>query len=158
MAIISAIRVTVVSCPRPDYQTDDHQLNIYTRNWLWISRLTVSYRHKVYYVQSAAPPLADISIIRVHIALVLAQLVMPEHWSFSRAGLIFRNKVKFYCRHSAFKYTADPTYRYCSGTTLAMWTGPYLIDIIRTSVNIHSRASNYDACFLFLLRFCHDVL
>ena len=50
---------------------------------------------------------------------------LPEHWSFSRAGLVFRNKVKFYCRHRAFTYTADPTYRYCSGTTMAMWTRPY---------------------------------
>ena len=30
-------------------------------------------------VQSAAPPLADISIIRVHIVLVPAQIVVPEH-------------------------------------------------------------------------------
>ena len=87
-------------------------------DWLCI------HMHNVYDVQSAAPPLVDISINRVHIALVPAQLVVPEHWSFSRAGLVFRNKVKFYCRHSAFTYTADPTYRYCSGTTMAMWTRP----------------------------------
>ena len=30
-------------------------------------------------IESAAPPLADISIGRVHTALVPAQLVMPEH-------------------------------------------------------------------------------
>ena len=35
--------------------------------------------HKVYDVQSAAPPLADISIIRVHIALVPAQIVVPRN-------------------------------------------------------------------------------
>ena len=93
-------------------------------DWLCI------HMHNVYDVQSAAPPLVDISINRVHIALVPAQLVVPEHWSFSRAGLVFRNKVKFYCRHSAFTYTADPTYRYCSGTTMAMWTRPYLVSNI----------------------------
>ena len=35
--------------------------------------------HNVYDVQSAAPPLVDISINRVHIVLVPAQLVVPEH-------------------------------------------------------------------------------
>ena len=37
------------------------------------------YEHNGYDVQSAAPPLADISISRVHIALVPAKLVVPEH-------------------------------------------------------------------------------
>ena len=40
-------------------------------------------------VQSAAPPLDDISIGRVHTAHVRAKLFKPEHWSFSRAGLVF---------------------------------------------------------------------
>ena len=42
-------------------------------DWLCI------HMHNVYDVQSAAPPLVDISINRVHIALVPAQLVVPEH-------------------------------------------------------------------------------
>ena len=44
-----------------------------------MNRLTAIYEHKVYDAQSAAPPLADITISRVHIALVPAQLVVPQH-------------------------------------------------------------------------------
>ena len=63
------------ACPNPT----GFAFNIYTRNLLSINILTVIYDHKVYDVQSAAPPLADTSIIRVHIALVPTQIVVPEH-------------------------------------------------------------------------------
>ena len=49
--------------------------------------------HNVYDVQSAAPPLVDISINRVHIALVPAQLVVPEQAQCERGLYLCRREV-----------------------------------------------------------------